>query len=114
MSSAFFETPFEFLFNRKTESDQCHHRDAVECEQGSQCFYLRLDLLNLAVQNLAEVAEVALLLVQLLDDPLKHSLEARVVDRDREHLLEVERARDLNLLLRHNAMLVTLKTNYFK
>ena len=72
--------------------------------------YLRLDLLNFAVKKLAEVANVAPLIVELVDDPLEHSLEARVVDRDREHLLKVERARDLNLLLRHS----TLKTNYFK
>ena len=68
-----------------------------------KCFYLRLNLLNLAVEDLAEVGEVALLIVELVDDPLEHSLEARVVHRDREHLLQVERARDLNLLLRHNA-----------
>ena len=78
----------------------------------AQKWHLRFNVGDLLGQGLVEGGDIPFLGIELVNDPLKDALEAGVVDRDREHLFKVERARDLNLLLRHT--FTSLKTNYFK
>ena len=75
--------------------------DSISAQNSCSTAHLPLNVSNLLRQQLFLSSDVVFVLTELVDDPLKDALEAGVVDRDREHLFQVERTGDLNLLLRH-------------